>query len=211
MNTKNTPAAFVILAALVAWFGLLLQAYLSFSSMLGHGYSVGAALAKFFSFFTILTNCLVAVCYALQLAWPASRSFFMGPEIRGGIAVSIAIVSIGYAVLLHHLQHLTGWASVANLVLHYLTPALFVLYWILFVPKGFLRWKHTFAWLLYPALYVPWALTYGAVAGHYPYPFLDVAHLGYPKVLLNCLGLLVIYELAGLLLVAADRSFRRAK
>ena len=44
-----------------------------------------------------------------------------------------------------------------------------------------------------------WTLVHGALTGWYPYPFTDVAEIGYPRALLNMAGLIAIF----LALVAA--------
>lgn len=48
--------------------------------------------------------------------------------------------------------------------------------------------------------------------GEYPYPFLDVDQLGWPKVMANSAGVLALFVVAGLVLVALDRWLgRRAR
>jgi hypothetical protein len=194
-------------AACVAWFGLALQAQVAFEAMWAYGLSTPAALAKFLSFFTILTNGLVALCYFADLVFVAKgqnppRAW---TNVRGGVAASIATVGLGYAILLRHLHHFEGWPMLANFLVHDATPVLFVVYWIGCVPKGTLDWRSPFLWLIYPALYLPWALSYGAATGSYPYPFLNVAQLGYPTVLVISAGLLVAFAAIAWLLVAIDR------
>ena len=96
---------------------------------------------------------------------------------------------------------------VADWILHYVTPALFVVYWLIFVPKRSLRWKHPLVWASYPLAYLIYALFRGGLSGFYPYPFIDVAVLGLPRVFLNGAALLVVFCLAGLLLVLIDRRW----
>ena len=64
-------------------------------------------------------------------------------------------------------------------------PPAFVLFWLLFIPKGSLHLR-TVPWMMLPPLlYGAWALFHGAVTGWYPYPFIDVGKLGYPLVFLH--------------------------
>jgi hypothetical protein len=203
----NLRTLYLACAALVAWFGLILQSGVAFEAMWANGMSTPAALVKLFSYFTILTNSLVCLCYLVDVVQIARRK---DPTrgwtwFRGGVAVSIATVGISYELLLRHLQYFEGWADLANTVVHDVTPALFVIYWLGCVPKGTLAWRSPFLWLLYPVLYLPWALAYGAMTGGYPYPFINAAHLGYPRVLMNSAGLFVTFTVLGLLLVAIDR------
>ncbi|MEQ1763974.1 MAG: Pr6Pr family membrane protein [Pyrinomonadaceae bacterium] len=82
-------------------------------------------------------------------------------------------------------------------------------YWLFFVPKGELSWRHPFYWLVYPALYLPWVLIYGELTGRYPYPFVHVGNLGYPTVLLNSLGLFILCLIVAWVFVGIDKLMGR--
>ena len=43
--------------------------------------------------------------------------------------------------------------------------------------------------------------------GFYPYPFIDVAKLGFQAVVINAVLISVVFFVAGLLLIAADRAW----
>lgn len=49
--------------------------------------------------------------------------------------------------VLRHLTNLTGWDSVADVILHNVMPILFVIDWLVLVPKETLKAKDTFGWL----------------------------------------------------------------
>ena len=57
-------------------------------------------------------------------------------------------------------------------------------------------------WLIWPCLYCLYALTRGQISGRYPYPFLDVAALGWPMVALNIAGLVMVFAMLGLIRLA---------
>ena len=63
-------AAMVI--ALLAWYGLLLQLYVVIMTARSTGASVATAVVNYFSFFTILTNLLLAMVLTLSLQPEAS-------------------------------------------------------------------------------------------------------------------------------------------
>jgi hypothetical protein len=58
------------------------------------------------------------------------------------------------------------------------------------------RWA-PLAWCIYPLIYIAYALARGALLGSYPYHFIDVTSLGYSHVLLNSLGLLLVFGVLG--------------
>lgn len=166
----------------------------------------------FLSFFTILTNLLAGVA----LLWPvlAPRSdlgrFFDRPSVRTAIAGYIIVVGTVYYLLLRNVSNAQGWQLFLEHVLHYVTPPLFVLDWLLFVPKADVAWRNGLACLGFPAAYAAWTLGHGAATGWYPYHFLDVPDLGYPQTLLNIAGLVLAFLVLELALVGIGRAIARA-
>lgn len=146
---------------------------------------------QFFSFFTILTNVLAGVALLLPAIAPRTSlaRFLMRPSVRTAITGYIVIVGVVYYLLLRNVGNQHGLGLFVERSLHYLTPPLFVLDWLLFVPKHDVGWKVGIASLGYPLVYSIWTLAHGALTGWYPYPFVDVTDLGYPRVLINMAGL----------------------
>ncbi|MBR7199220.1 Pr6Pr family membrane protein [Pseudomonas sp. 14A] len=193
--------------AVLGWAGLAIQLYLILFARLSIGASLLGGLVSFFSYFTILTNTLVATvltCAATERE-SAARRWFLQPWVSSGTAVSIAVVALAYSILLRHLWHPEGWQFVADELLHDVMPLLFLGYWWRCVPKGTLRLWHLPLWLIYPLVYFIYALLRGHLLGAYAYPFIDVAVLGYPQVLANAGGILVGFVLVGLLIIGLDR------
>jgi hypothetical protein len=200
-------SGFVRLAAMLGWAGLSIQMYLIFHSRWTLGASLLGGLMSFFSYFTVITNTLVATVLTCQLTSreSAARRWFLQPWVSSGIAVSIAVVSLAYNVLLRHLWDPEGWQWLADELMHDVMPLLFLVWWWMYVPKGTLRPRHMALWLLYPLLYFAYALLRGHVLAAYPYPFIDVDKLGYPQVLLNAGGLLVGFVTIALVVMGFDR------
>lgn len=202
---------FIAVAALLGWSGLTIQMYLILGMRWTAEASLLGGLVSFFSFFTVLTNTLVAVVLTYELNTRASkgRDFFLQSWVSSGIAVSITVVGLAYNLLLRHLWQPQGWQFLADELLHDVMPILFLLYWWLCVPKGALRLKHIGLWVLYPLVYFTYALLRGHSLGVYPYPFIDVARLGYPQVFINAGGILSGFVLISLVLVGLDRWLGR--
>jgi hypothetical protein len=68
-----------------------------------------------------------------------------------------------------------------------------------------LRYAQIAYWAIYPGLYFVYALLRGALSGFYAYPFIDVAALGYLRVLENALGILVGFIVIAAILIALAR------
>jgi hypothetical protein len=165
---------------------------------------------NFFSYFTVLTNVLVALAFLAPAFFSQTPlgKFFARPTVRTAITIYIIIVSSLVFFILRHLTNLQGLDFVADMLLHYILPALFVFDWVLFVSKGSLKWQEMFGWLGYPIAYLAWTFIHGALSGFYPYPFLNTEVLGVGRVLLNELGLLMLFFAVGMALIALGRFAR---
>jgi hypothetical protein len=198
---------FVAVAALLGWSGLAIQLYLILYSRWSLEASLIGGVVSFFSYFTVLTNTLVAT--VLTCEWTsresAARGWFLQPWVSSAIAVSIAVVGLAYSVLLRHLWHPEGWQFLADELMHDVMPLLFLGYWWVCVPKGTLRLRHIGLWVIYPLVYFAYVLWRGHLLAVYPYPFIDVDKLGYPQVFVNAGGLLMGFGVISLIVIGLDR------
>ncbi len=199
---------FRMIAAAVAWFAIVLQYYLSVTKP---GAEFLAVTVRYFSYFTMLSNILVALAVTLPWLAPDTRlgAFFARPSVRTAIASYIIIVSVIYYAVLRKLWNPEGWQLVADTIEHCVTPSLFIADWLAFVPRGRVAARSVPWWLIFPIAYAAWSLIHGAATGYYPYPFLNAAELGYQRVLINMAVLMAAFALLGLLLVAIDRMLGR--
>ena len=134
-----------------------------------------------------------------------------GQTVRGGVAAYMTITALVYFFLLRNLRPLEGWALVADRTLHDVMPLAFVAFWLLAATTGTLRVKHALVWLIFPAAFAIYSLIRGAYSGRYPYPFLDVAKLGYPQTFTNIAMLLTGFVVLALILVALDRAIGKRR
>ena len=207
--TRGSPVErqCIRLAAVLGWLGLSIQLYLVFYGRWSVEASLLGGLVSYFSYFTVLTNTLVAAVLTSAATSQQSRgrTFLLQPWVSSGIAVSISVVGLAYSLLLRHLWHPQGWQLIADELLHDVMPLLFVLYWWRCVPKGHLRLGHIGLWAIYPLLYFAYVLLRGRSLGIYPYPFVDVEKLGYPQVFLNASGILLGFVVVALVVLGLDR------
>jgi len=190
------------LIALAAWAGLVVQCSATFSQT----GSVPETLWVVLRFFTVITNLLVAVTMT-----GVARGRRVSAFILAGLTLAIVFVGTVYATLLHGLIELSGLALVADVLLHYVVPIAMAVYWLVFAPKIGLRSRDPLLWSVYPLAYLFYVVVRGSIDGRYPYPFIDVAALGYGRTLLNSLTLLIAYFLAGFALVAFGRAMARRR
>jgi len=180
----KTKTIYLSTTFVIVWFAIILQFILGMKLWLDQGMTVFGSVVQFFSFFTILSNILVGLCVGslLATAFSGSNNFLTRPPVLTAVTVYITVVGLGYAFLLRHLWNPQGLQWVADELLHSVSPILFVLFWLIFVPKKELNYTHILSWMVFPFLYIVFILIRGALADTYPYPFIDVNELGYVQV-----------------------------
>jgi hypothetical protein len=191
---KRTAAAGL---ALLGWATLVLQYVLLLQNTGALGLSIAEGTIRFFSFFTIQSNILVALVLSAFAIKSGPDEWLVHPFVRSAVAVYIAMVGIVYFALLRRLWTPQGAQWVADTVLHYVMPLGYLAFWLTCVRKAGLRWYDPLLWLIYPLFYLGFILVRGKLAGFYPYPFIDAGTLGYAKVASNTLGLLIVCAALG--------------
>ncbi len=195
------------IVAATAWLALIIQFTLTLKTLSTTGFTTLKTVTNFFSYFTILSNLLVAVCLTTALVVPLSKtgSFFSKTTVQSAIAVYIFIVGLVYNLILRSIWNPKGWQLVGDNLLHVIVPVLYLIYWYFYTPKNVLKWKDILPWLIFPALYLTWSLLRGPVVDWYPYPFIHAGNLGYGEVGINSLFVVITIVLTGLGLVAINR------
>lgn len=160
------------------------------------------------SYFTIWSNVVVAVTMTV-LARQALRPTAVVRTLRLDSVVMITITAIVYAVLLAPSAVIVGWSRLTDPILHQVTPAVTVLVWLVFGPRGWITWRTVLAAMIVPLTWIAWVMLRGSVIGAYPYDFTNVAELGVGPVASTLAGILVF----GLVVTSAywgiDAALRR--
>lgn len=199
MPTNRNQRFAQIIIALVAWFALILQLYLQ---IINRTTEVSEAVIRYFSYFTILTNLLVAICFtSLWVTNSKGFRFFSRSSTITAVTVYILIVGLVYNLVLRSLWDPQGLQLLVDNLLHSLTPLLALIYWFVYVSTKEINWKQTATWMLYPFFYLIYVMVRGSFSNFYPYFFIDVSKLGYTKALTNAVYVTVAFFLISLLLI----------
>lgn len=200
---------FIGLIALTGWFAISVQFYLMLHNRVT---SVSEMIVRFFSFFTILTNILVAItASALFIKRSGIPGFLQRPNTLTASAVYIFIVGLIYNLILRHIWDPKGMQRLVDELLHLIIPVLFIIYWFLFVSKHELKWSNLWGWLLYPFIYIVYVLVRGAFSGFYPYPFVDVNLHGYRQVAINSILITLLFIFFSLLFIGIGKRIATSK
>jgi len=185
-------------------FALSFQYFLLLSSM---DFNIIEATVRFFSYFTILTNSLVAICafYLLLPTTSAVKQFFEKNATLTAITVYILIVGLVFNTLLRPTAELNGPHLLLSEIFHTAVPLLFLFFWIRYVPKHHLSYKSLPKWMIYPLIYVIYTLLHGIYSQFYPYPFIDASKLGFSTALTNGIFVLLAFVILAALLISVGK------
>jgi hypothetical protein len=193
-----------LLLALLAW-GAVIGQYIIILN--NHTFPVLEATIRFFSFFTILTNTLVAIYFSCLLL-PASRCATILNQTGALTAVTVYIIMVGsvYQIMLRQMWQPQGMQLVIDEMLHTVIPTLVVIFWFLYEHKNSLQYRQICIWLLYPVIYLAYTLIHGHFSNFYPYYFIDVSELGLLKALKTSALLMLAFVTICCLFIFLARS-----
>ncbi|MGI8416629.1 MAG: Pr6Pr family membrane protein, partial [Nakamurella sp.] len=129
--------------------------------------------------------------------------------LRMNAIIGITVTGLVAWFILRPLQNLQGAALLADQLLHIVSPAIAVIGWIVFGPRGRITTRVLWLSLIYPIGWLAYTLVRGAIVDWYPYPFIDVIQHRYPTVIVNCAVLAVGFIVLSFLALAADRGLSR--
>lgn len=190
--------------AAVGWFALGLR-YIILITVVSPELASPEVLVRYVSYFTIQANCLAALVLTAFAIKAGRDEWLVHPFVRSAVAVYVAAVLLVYTAVLRTLWTTTGLQFLADLLLHYVMPVGYLLFWLFLVRKAGLRWYDPLLWLIYPLFYLAFVVIRGKWSGFYPYPFIDVGALGYSRAVVNTGAIMLVFVGLGALVVVIGR------
>lgn len=187
-NNKSNNIS--VLMSLVCWFTVILQLVLI---IINRQASIIETLIRYFTFFTILSNILVAFVFTAEWLQSNLQKFFAKSNTQVAVAVYIFVVGFVYNTILRFIWQPKGWDKVADELLHLVIPIVYILFWYFKFSKQTINYKSIFGWLLFPMIYIIIVMIRGYFSNYYPYPFLNVSDLGIEKVLYNAIYMTLFF------------------
>jgi hypothetical protein len=149
---------------------------------------------NFFSFFTVEANTLAVIVLMMSsFALTAQRTSRALDYARGAVTLYMTTTILIFIVLL------SGYSSAEltavpwdNTVLHYIMPIVVIVDWVIAAPAVAITIRAALAWLAFPLAYLVYSLVRGAIAGWYPYPFMNPSTSGYLGLVITAVIIAVI-------------------
>jgi len=171
---------------------------------------LGERLIRFFSYFTVLANILIAwVAWTIALARDDDSSSWR--VLRLTSLVAITVTGLVHWFLLRPLLDLHGADYLADKLLHVAVPLVTLIGWLAFGPRGRVRGRDVLPSLVFPIAWLVYTLVRGAISGWYPYPFLDPDAEGYAAVTVVSLGIAVLFVALSALAWKVDGRLARTR
>ncbi|HJR72465.1 MAG TPA: Pr6Pr family membrane protein [Luteimonas sp.] len=204
-RTWHLVLALVVAGSLALQIGLLLAGGQDVNSgQASASVSLATRFVRFFSYFTIQSNLLVLAVSA-SLAIDPQRDGRLWRVLHLDALLGIAVTGVVFATLLAGLVDAQGAAAWANAGFHYLSPIMAVLGWLFFGPRPRIDMRTIALAFVWPLAWLGYTLLHGASTDWYPYPFLNVDKLGYPRVFVNMGAVLIGATVLAFVLRSLDR------
>ena len=171
-------------------------------------------------YYTIQSNIVCLLYFAYLFIVDSDKENIL---VKGAVVQCIVITGLIYHFMLNGameagvgaVAEVTMTDILANTLVHYVVPIMTFVDYLLFTPKGRIKWQHPFAWLILPSVYVVFVLIRAEVStamfagfsgmSRYPYPFVDVDLYGLGMVLLMVGAILLGFLILGYVIYALDR------
>ena len=177
--------------------------YTNIPEQMALGRSFFGAMFHFFSFYTNWTNILLVLIYLdVFKGWTNLSSPSTGVT---GLS-SIIMVMIVYHFLLSATHFPEGIDKITNVIMHYVTPIVFTLFWIVCKHFGALKWRDLYKFTLFPMAFLIFTYVKAAITGEYPYDFLNLSLNGIAGVAPIICGIVILIILLGSLAIVYDKK-----
>jgi hypothetical protein len=201
--------ALVWLGLVVGVVGLVVQFVISIGAYLAAGRDVPGALGAFFIYYTILTNIALVLVYVSELTEWRWLELFRKLDVTGMMVANMLLVMSFVHFFLRGLTQLNGLFLACDIALHYVTPIIYIVWWLVGVRHGPLVARRVPVMLAPTFIYFLIAMARGAWTHEYPYPILNVVKLGYGHVLLNAVAMTLALGCLMLVVIGVDEVLGR--
>jgi hypothetical protein len=201
---------FLVTMTSASFFAVISQYYIMVSRA---NLNVFESTIRFFSYFTILSNLLIAF-YSLFMIIKKPKKLNNALSKTGvitAIAIYITIVCLVYQITLRPYWNPTGFQKVIDEILHSLIPFLFIFYWLLYEKKAEIKFSLIPKWTIFPLTYLGIILIRGIFSNFYPYYFLNIVEFGYLKVFINVSFLIIFFLIMSFLYVLILKLISKSK
>ncbi|WP_297522457.1 Pr6Pr family membrane protein [uncultured Clostridium sp.] len=153
--------------------------------------TVGGRVLGYVSYFTELSNILVMLWYLNKAFFKKKIKFLDKDSVRGAITLYIWVAGLVFFLVLNEAWHAHGIVKFEEYILHGFSPIAFLVDYFVFERKGIYKFKQILMWIIFPIIYLFYAIGIGHIIHVYPYPFLNMNVLTVRELIQNLIDLLI--------------------
>lgn len=177
-----------------------------------------------FNFYTSLSNIFCFIYVLMDTVFigkqiktgAVSKQTTCYPRLKGAVVMAITVTFLIYHFLLSAddlAKGLDHFFAAKNMILHYISPVMIILDWLLFDTKGKYKKIDPLLWLAVPYVYFGYTLlkapfvdaTFIEGTSRYPYKFIALDLIGIDKVLINVVFITIGFIVLGYITYIIDR------
>lgn len=166
LNTKSNVRTIVEIV-------IILVAFLAVAIEMGTQRSIMSGI-KLLNYYTIQSNIVVVgvMIFAFIKGRTKSEHDKNVGFIVGAATLWILVTGLIYHFMLSGIYQPEGLKAISNVMLHYWTPSLMMIYYLVFLNKNVVNMRYPIFWTGYPLIYGVGSLLRGEIDGFYPYWFM---------------------------------------
>ncbi len=199
----------ILFSSIIGFAAIIIQMFASLEHSFEKGRTLALALNIYFSYFTVLSNIIVATCWGGVALWPQSKLsiWFKNGKVNTAICLYILIVGLIFYTLLYNTWDPQGWEYFATHAMHFYVPLMYFYLWFTEFREGKLAYKNVYSWLFFPLAYFGYLMIRGQLIGLYPYFFVDIGKFGGLKIAGFTIAISIFFIIVGMGLIYIDRKF----
>lgn len=191
-----------------------------------------SSVTSILSFYTLQSNLFVLTFYLLSLIIVQFKSDWKNSDVyyflKGATIMIILLTFCVYIISLNPIGFVmdanvntsSNIFNISNIFVHFVTPIMVVLDYLLFDEKGHFKLKYPLLWYIFPSLYLIYVYTYSSHGGEffsaggsrkYAYFFLDIDKIGVGGVLRYLLLISLLFIAACYILILIDKTLSKHK
>lgn len=136
--------------------------------------TIGGRILGYISYFTELSNILVTLWYFNKVFFKKKVKLLNKESVRGAILLYIWVAGLVFFLVLNSDWHAHGRVKLEEYTLHGFSPLAFLVDYLIFETKGLFKFKYIPMWVIFPIVYLFYAIGIGEIIHVYPYPFLNM-------------------------------------
>lgn len=209
VENQHQRRALAFVCSLIGLVAIGLQMSVSINRSMEEGRTLGLALNVFFSYFTTIMNCVVALGLFSLSVFPNAKisNWLRRSVVSAAICVYILIVGIIFYALLVNTWVPRGYEVYTTHAMHAVVPVMFFYLWFTRYRNSDLKYSDILKWLWVPLIYFIYLMIRGQIIHLYPYFFVNVDKYGFGMVMVYAVSILVFFAMIGAVLVTIDRRF----